>query len=213
MPGMYSPGHYDIAGFTVGVVERNGVLPTADIGAGDILIGIPSSGIHSNGYSLVRHLVGESGVGFSDPCPFKPGKTMGEELLTPTRIYVKALMPIIKKSMVKGMAHITGGGFIDNIPRVLNDTTQAVVDCTTWTLPDVFMWLMKAGNIDPYELGRTFNCGVGMVLIADPSKAEQIISELEAAGEVAFKIGHLQERAEGADQVVLEHVHKAWSQQ
>eukprot|EP01135_Chromosphaera_perkinsii_P009406 Nk52_evm82s1737 gene=Nk52_evmTU82s1737 len=211
MPGMYGPGHYDIAGFTVGVVERDMVLPKNNIGAGDVLIGVPSSGIHSNGYSLVRHLVSESGVSFSDPCPFEAGKTLGEALLTPTRIYVESLMPIIKKSLVKGMAHITGGGFIDNIPRVLDKNTQAIIDCNTWKLPSVFQWMMKVGNIDPFELGRTFNCGVGMVLIADATVANEVLKELEAAGEKAFKIGHLAERPAGAEHVVLENVQNSWS--
>ena len=153
MPGMYNPGDYDLAGFVVGAVKRDCLLPRLqDINIkSDVLLGLPSSGIHSNGYSLVRHLVSASGLTYQSPCPWMSSSTLGEALLTPTRIYVKELMPVLRQKLVKAMSHITGGGFIDNIPRCLPDNVGAEVDVSAWDLPPVFKWLKSQGNIASCE--------------------------------------------------------------
>eukprot|EP00128_Syssomonas_multiformis_P013382 Colp12_sorted_trinity150504_noHs@15541 len=190
----------------MGAVERNRVLPVMDsIGAGDVVLGLPSSGIHSNGYSLVRHIVKLNGLDYNMPCPFEHqgNLTLGRALLTPTKIYIRALLPEVKNQTIKGMAHITGGGFIDNIPRVLPDNVQAVIDGSSWPLPPVFQWLQKLGGIAPIELARTFNCGIGMVLIVEASKADAVMAGLKARGEPVFRIGHLAARAEGAEHVIM----------
>lgn len=148
MPGIYKPGDYDLAGFVVGAVERDQILPRMDeIVSGDVLLGLPSSGIHSNGFSLVRHVIKLAGLSYDSPCPFEEGRTLGEALLTPTRIYVKQLLPVIKSGKVKAMAHITGGGFLDNIPRILPSGLGAKIDTDSWSLPPVFQWLKKVGGI------------------------------------------------------------------
>ncbi|KAJ2348144.1 Bifunctional purine biosynthetic protein ade1, partial [Coemansia sp. RSA 2618] len=166
MPGLYAKGDYDVAGFAVGAVERTEILPrVAEIGSGDVLIGLASSGIHSNGFSLVRKVVARAGLDFGSACPWAAGQSVGEALLTPTRIYVKALLPLVHSRLVKGMAHITGGGFTDNVPRVLPKSVCASIDASTWELPAVFRWLKQVGNISADEMARTFNCGIGMVLV------------------------------------------------
>lgn len=198
MPGMYADGDYDLAGFAVGAVEREELLPRKDIQEGDVLLGLASSGIHSNGYSLVRRLVEDNNLSYSDASPIHEGETLGETLLTPTRIYVKPLLKAIRDSgAIKAMAHITGGGFDENIPRVLPDTLAAHIDGTSWALPAVFQWLRKLGGIDLSEMSRTFNCGVGMVVVVDADKATQVTEILQNEGETVYQLGTLKARGEG----------------
>lgn len=192
MPGLYASGDYDLAGFAVGAVERGHVLPRPDVAAGDILIGIASTGPHSNGYSLIRRLVADSGHTWDDPAPFAPGNSFATALLVPTRIYVKTLLNVIRISgAVKALAHITGGGLTENIPRVLPDGVAAHIDLGTWKAPGVFGWLMAAGNLDREELVRTFNCGIGMVVVTPAADAEAVLSLIRTNGDTAFKIGRI----------------------
>ncbi len=193
MPAMYAPGHYDLAGFVVGAVERANILPKLDeMKAGDALIALPSSGPHSNGYSLIRKIVERSGLTLSDAAPFADGKTLGEALLEPTRLYVKATLPLIKAGLVKGLAHITGGGITENLPRMLPDTLKPVRDGDTVETPAVFQWMQQVGNVEEAEMLRTFNMGVGMVLAVDSGKADSVLSTLKDNGEPAFLYGHLE---------------------
>ncbi|KAJ2159805.1 Bifunctional purine biosynthetic protein ade1 [Coemansia sp. RSA 552] len=200
MPGLYAGGDYDVAGFAVGAVERSQILPrTSEIGAGDVLVGLASSGVHSNGFSLVRKVVGRAGLNFDSPCPWdSSAPSLGEALLTPTRIYVKPLLPLVRAQRVKAMAHITGGGFTDNVPRVLPCGVRAEIDAAAWPLPPVFSWLRRAGDIAPAEMARTFNCGIGMVLVVPAHDADAIVRDLAAAGEDAYVIGQLH-AADAAD--------------
>ncbi|MES2896677.1 MAG: phosphoribosylformylglycinamidine cyclo-ligase [Pseudomonadota bacterium] len=193
MPGMYSEGDYDLAGFSVGAVERGAVLPTLDTQkSGDVLIALGSSGPHSNGYSLVRRVVERSGLAWDAPAPFAPGKTLAEALMAPTRIYIKSVLPQIKAGRIKGAAHITGGGLIENPPRAIADGLAAKFDWDAWALPPVFQWLAEVGGISEHELRRTFNCGVGMVLIVAPEHLSDALDGLLAAGEDAFVCGELE---------------------
>jgi phosphoribosylamine--glycine ligase/phosphoribosylformylglycinamidine cyclo-ligase len=167
MPGMYHADDYDLAGFAVGAVERELLLPTPNIQAGDVVIGLPSSGVHSNGFSLVRKVVAVSGLEYSSPAPWNKETSLGESLLTPTRIYIKQLLPAIRQGLLKGMSHITGGGFTENIPRVFPSGSDlgCTVDAKAWELPEMWKWMMKVGNIEPMEMARTFNMGIGMVVL------------------------------------------------
>ncbi|MBN9334054.1 phosphoribosylformylglycinamidine cyclo-ligase [Devosia sp.] len=192
MPGMYHGNDYDLAGFAVGAAERDALLPRKDIAAGDTLVAIASSGVHSNGYSLVRKIVELSGIEWSADAPFAPGKTLAEALLEPTRIYVKSLLAALKAGIgIKALAHITGGGFIDNIPRVLPDDLAADVDLDAVTVPAVFGWLAKVGGMSEREMLRTFNCGVGMLVAVTPEDAEKLVEALTASGETAAIVGQL----------------------
>jgi phosphoribosylformylglycinamidine cyclo-ligase len=192
MPGMYGEGDYDLAGFSIGAVERGGVLPRFETqAAGDVLIGISSSGPHSNGYSLIRRIVALSGLSWDSPAPFQPGASLADALMAPTRIYVKSVLPLIKAGMIEGCAHITGGGLIENPPRAIADGLEPRFDWNAWTLPPVFAWLRQVGGVTDHELRRTFNCGVGMMLIAKPDKAEAVLAALKTAGETAFTCGEL----------------------
>ncbi|KAF0524585.1 phosphoribosylamine--glycine ligase [Gigaspora margarita] len=200
MPGVYNDGDYDLAGFAVGAVERGNILPRkSDINVADILIGITSSGVHSNGFSLVRKIVDKYNLGYESPCPWNTKLTLGEGLLTPTKIYVKRLLPLVKKGLVKAMAHITGGGFIDNIPRVIPEHLGVIIDSKSWKIPEVFKWLAKNGNIPSDELFRTFNCGIGMVLIVSPDDKINVINLLE-------KSSLLKEQGFDTDIYVIGHV-------
>ncbi|KAJ2836292.1 hypothetical protein FBU31_001404 [Coemansia sp. 'formosensis'] len=191
MPGLYAGGDYDVAGFAVGAVERSDVLPrTAEIAAGDVVIGLASSGVHSNGFSLVRKVVARAGLDLHGPCPWGEG-SLGAALLTPTRIYVKPLLPLVRGRLVKGMAHITGGGFTDNVPRVLPPHVGAELDAAAWPLPPVFRWVASAGGVAPAEMARTFNCGLGMVLVVARENADAVVAALADAGEAAYVVGHL----------------------
>ena len=196
MPGMYAPGDYDLAGFSVGAVERGQVLPRSDIVPGDVLIGLPSSGVHSNGYSLVRRLVADKHLAWDAKAPFAPLSTVAEALLTPTRIYVRALLAAIKATggatgAIKALAHITGGGLSENVPRVLPDTVAARIDLSSFAAPPVFGWLAAAGHIPDAEMLKTFNCGIGMVVVAAKDEAESVLAALRGAGETPLRIGEI----------------------
>lgn len=189
MPGMYPAGHYDLAGFVVGAVERENVLPRFDeMKAGDLLIGIASSGPHSNGYSLIRRIVERSGLGWDAPAPFA-NTPLGEALLTPTRLYSKAALPLIRSERIKGLAHITGGGLTENVPRMLPDDLAPRFDRSSWPVPDVFRWLQEDGNVAEDEMHKTFNMGIGLVFAVAPDQADRAIAELEALGEAPVVIG------------------------
>jgi len=192
MPGLYRAGDYDLAGFAVGAAERGGLLPRADIAAGDVILGLASSGVHSNGFSLVRRIVERSGLGWDAPAPFAPETSLAEALLTPTRIYVKPLLAAIRATgAVKALAHITGGGFPDNIPRVLPKSLAAELDLAEIAVPPVFSWLAATGAVADLEMMRTFNCGVGMIAIVAPESAGAVAAALEAEGESVMRIGRL----------------------
>jgi len=192
MPGMYDGDDFDLAGFVVGAAERGALLPLeGEMAEGDVLIGLASSGPHSNGYSLIRKVVEVSGLAWDAPAPFADGQTLGRALLTPTRIYVKSIVPLIKTGKIKGLAHITGGGITDNVPRMLPKHLSPKIDFTTWPRPAVFSWLQDTGNIDEAELRRAFNCGIGMVICCAPEDAAALQSALGEAGEDAYIIGNL----------------------
>lgn len=180
-----------MAGFAVGAVERDRILPRPDIAPGDILLGLPSSGLHSNGFSLVRKVVPLSGLNYSSPCPWSKEIALGRALLEPTKLYIKQVLPAAQKGLIKGMSHITGGGFIENIPRVLPKGLGCWIDASRWNLPPVFKFLMKHGNVEPLEMARTFNNGIGMVLVVDGSLVDEAIQELSAQGEPVYKIGEV----------------------
>ncbi len=188
MPGMYGKGDYDLAGFCVGVVEKQNIIDGSKVKAGDVLIAIASSGPHSNGYSLVRKIIEVSQADINATFG-ESGGTLGDALLAPTRIYVKTIHQLLAKFDIHAMAHITGGGLLENIPRVLPENTQAVIDENSWQLPDVFQWLQENGNVELNEMYRTFNCGVGMVLIASADEADAIISALKQNDETAWTLG------------------------
>jgi phosphoribosylformylglycinamidine cyclo-ligase len=193
MPGMYSGEDYDLAGFAVGAVERGAVLPRGDMAVGDELIGLPSSGVHSNGYSLVRRVVADAGLAWDGPAPFDKARPLAEALLEPTRIYVRPVLAAIRETgAIKGVAHITGGGLSENLPRVLPDGIAAHVDLGAWQAPAVFGWLGAAGGLDEAEMLRTFNCGIGMAMVAARDAAEAVVRALEAAGERPVRIGALE---------------------
>ena len=192
MPGMYSNKDYDLAGFSVGAVERDGILPSSDIAVGDVILGLSSSGVHSNGFSLVRKIIERVGLGWNDAAPFEKDKTIAEAFLEPTRIYVKPLLAAIHETgSVKAMAHITGGGFTENIPRVLPKGIGAKLDLSKVSPPKVFGWLSKSGGVEQSEMLRTFNCGVGMIVVVSAEKANEVQSVLEANGESVTRMGAL----------------------
>ncbi|MFO7298415.1 MAG: phosphoribosylformylglycinamidine cyclo-ligase [Pseudomonadota bacterium] len=192
MPGMYADQDYDLAGFSVGAVERGSLLPRSDIAVGDVLIGLASSGPHSNGYSLIRRLVANEGLSWDAPASFAPDRSLAEALLEPTRIYVRPVLSAIRETgAIKAVAHITGGGLIENVPRVLPNGIAAVVDLSSWTAPAVFGWLAQAGRLETAELLRTFNVGIGLVLIVSKSQADAVMTYLRAQGETPRIIGEL----------------------
>ncbi|HEV8407245.1 MAG TPA: phosphoribosylformylglycinamidine cyclo-ligase, partial [Sphingomicrobium sp.] len=195
MPGMYSPGDYDLAGFCVGAVERDKVLTGATIRPGDLLLGLVSSGVHSNGFSLVRRIISEKGWNLAESLPGEGGRSLGQMLLEPTRIYVRLLLPLIQRGLIKGLAHITGGGLLENIPRVLPDGCHALVDTNSWQLPPIFAQLQAGGQVEPREMARTFNCGIGMVLIIEPNNREAVSMALGDENEI--EIGMIEEGPRG----------------
>ena len=197
MPGMYASGDYDLAGFCVGAVERDQVLTGADIAPGDVILGLASSGVHSNGFSLVRRLIADNGWMLDRPALFDHDSLLGDVLLVPTKIYVKSLLPLIRGGLVKGLAHITGGGLLENIPRVLPETCHAVVNADAWPLPRLFAFLQAGGAIEPQELARTFNCGIGMAAIVRQKDAEVVVTALQEAGETVHRIGQIDRGARG----------------
>jgi phosphoribosylformylglycinamidine cyclo-ligase len=200
MPGLYKAGDYDLAGFAVGAAERGTLLPRG-IEVGDAVIGLAASGVHSNGFSLVRKIVEQSGIGFEDPAPFSPVLTLGSALLTPTRLYVKSCLRAIRETgAVRGLAHITGGGFTDNIPRVLPDNLGVRIDLARLPVLPVFKWLAQQGGIPELELLRTFNCGIGMIAIVKSDSVDAVMSVMTEAGESVGVLGEVVSAA-GADRV------------
>ena len=211
MPGMYAAGDYDLAGFAVGAVERGQELTGTDVAEGDVVLALASSGVHSNGFSLVRKVAERAGTDFADPAPFQDGVTLAEALLTPTRIYVKSCLAAIRSGPshggVKAFAHITGGGLLENIPRVLPDGLGVDLDAAAWPLPPVFSWLRTAGGITPHEMLRTFNCGVGMIVIVDVDQAGHLETLFRDAGEDVFTIV----KTDGPEDVRVGNLDEAWS--
>jgi len=198
MPGMYHDGDYDLAGFSVGAAERGDLLPQ-DVTPGDVILGLASAGVHSNGYSLVRRIVAASGLAWSAPAPFAEGQTLAQALLTPTRIYVKSLLALHRAGKLRAAAHITGGGLPGNLPRVLPQGMRAVIDGSAWTLPPVFRWMAGVGNVASDEMLRVFNCGIGMAVLVRAEDVAEATALLEAHGETVLRIGVLQAGDDGAD--------------
>src|SRR5262245_22448962 len=202
MPGVYHGNDYDLAGFAVGAVERNAVLPRNDIRAGDVILGIASSGVHSNGFSLVRKVIAKSKLKWSAAAPFDKKKKLGAAILTPTRIYVKPLLAAIRETKaIKALAHITGGGFPDNIPRVLPNNTGARIDLDSIPVLPVFQWLAAVGGIAEKEMLRTFNCGIGMIAVVEPRKADAVMKVLKREGETVLRLGEVVTAAKGKPRV------------
>ena len=197
MPGMYAEGDYDLAGFCVGAVERSQALSGEAIQPGDVILGLASSGVHSNGFSLVRRLISDKHWKLDRPALFDHGRLLGDTLLEPTRIYVKSLLPLVRDGKIKGLAHITGGGLLENIPRVLPDHCHAMVDAGAWPLPPLFAFLQAGGAIEPGELARTFNCGIGMVAIVAAEAADAVAAALARSGETVHRIGTIEAGTRG----------------
>lgn len=205
MPGMYEGEDYDLAGFCVGVVEKDGIIDGSKVATGDVILGLNSSGPHSNGYSLIRKIVDRAGVDLDADIE---GTTLADALMAPTRIYVKPLLSLIKESGVDvhALSHITGGGLLENVPRVLPDNAVAAIDVSTWQRPAIFSWLQREGNIDEREMYRTLNCGIGMVVVVPESQADQAVAYLQAQGEQVQRIGIIRERQGDEEQVALENL-------
>lgn len=210
MPGMYADGDYDLAGFAVGAVERGQVVTGRNVRPGDVVLGIASTGVHSNGFSLVRRVVAGEGLEWHAPAPFARGQSLGEALLTPTRIYVRSCLALCRAGLVKAMAHITGGGLVENVPRVIPDDVTVEIDARRWALPPVFRWLMTAGDIAPTEMVRVFNCGIGMVAVVDAADAERAMAVLREHGESVTAIGHVARREPGAEGCRVVGLDEAW---
>ena len=199
MPGLYAGGDFDLAGFAVGAVERDAILPRGDIGRGDVVLAVASSGLHSNGFSLVRKLVADCGLALDAPAPFDNRNSLGRALLTPTRIYVKAVLGAIRATgAIKALAHITGGGLTENLPRVLPEGVAARIDLAALPVPPVFRWLAELGAIPEAEMLRTFNCGVGMAVVVPAGEAEVVAAALRAEGETVVIVGRIEERRDAA---------------
>jgi len=214
MPGMYRGDDFDIAGFAVGAVERESILTGTEARAGDIILGLESSGLHSNGFSLVRQIAEDAGLSWDVSAPFaqyaSQGASLGECLLTPTKIYVKSCLAAIAVGGVKGLAHITGGGLTENIQRVLGPDLRAGLDAESWPLPPVFQWLARQGQIEDHELARTFNCGIGMVVIVDPDAANAVQQSLNEGGESVYRIGIVEPTTGDSRDTVIAATDTAW---
>lgn len=189
MPGMYGKGDYDLAGFALGAAERGTLVGGEGVAAGDVVLGLASSGVHSNGFSLVRKLVSDHDLDLRHPAPFDASRPLGEALLTPTRIYVKSVLELVRAGHAKALAHITGGGLIENIPRVIPDGHVVRLKASAWTAPPVFAWLARMGSIESIEMARTFNCGIGMAVVVAAGAADAATTLLQSAGETVFRIG------------------------
>jgi phosphoribosylformylglycinamidine cyclo-ligase len=200
MPGMYPAGEYDLAGFAVGVVEKNQIVDGSTIGEGDVVLGLASSGAHSNGYSLIRKIIGTRR---DDLTQELAGSTLGDALLAPTRIYVKAILQLLAKLPVKGLAHITGGGLTENVPRIMPERLTACMERKAWPLTPLFAWLQRAGNVSDDEMLRVFNCGIGMVVIVGQEHAQAAIATLQATGETVWRIGAVHERKGNEPQAIV----------
>ena len=210
MPGMYANEEYDLAGFAVGAVERDAVLDGRNIQMGDVVLGLASTGLHSNGFSLVRKIVDDLELDYKAPAPFDTDQ-LGKALLTPTKIYVRSCLAAHKAGLIKGLAHITGGGLLDNIPRILPDGLGVRLDATQWPLPPVFRWLGEAGSLEVQEMARTFNCGIGMAVITAPEHADAALESFTKAGETACRIGSVTSLADTtAARVIVEGAAAAW---
>jgi phosphoribosylformylglycinamidine cyclo-ligase len=211
MPGMYTPGEYDLAGFAVGVVEKSRIIDGSTIQPGDVVLGLKSDGAHSNGYSLIRKIIERSGMEHligpesdsSGASAATPQQTLADLALAPTRIYVKPVLKLLAEMPVKGMAHITGGGIVENVPRVLRDDLTARIDRKSWSMPPLFQWLQREGNVADDEMFRVFNCGIGMVLVVAESDADRASALLEAEGETVWRIGDIDRRASGEPQTIV----------
>lgn len=204
MPGMYRDGDYDLAGFSLGAVERTELLPRKDVGPGDVILGLASDGVHSNGYSLVRRIVERSGLAWTDEAPFHNGQNLGTALLTPTRLYVKSVLSVIRATgAVKALAHVTGGGITENLPRVLPAGTIARIDLSNLIVPPVFRWLASVGAVAPEEMLRAFNCGIGMAVVVPAEREEEVADAFAAAGETVIRLGVIEPGA-GAAHVVYD---------
>ena len=212
MPGMYAAKDYDLAGFAVGAAERGRLLPR-DVAPGDVLLGLASSGVHSNGFSLVRKVIADDGLSFESAAPFASGRTLAEILMAPTRIYVKSCMPLVRDGRIKAMAHITGGGLVDNVPRVLPGGTRAVIDAAGWDMPPVFRWLKSTGRISDAEMARAFNCGIGLVVAVAADQADAVMAALKDAGEAVSRIGRIETLDDRTAEPVCDVVNmaKAWN--
>lgn len=213
MPGMYADGEYDLAGFSVGAVERDAVLTGDRVADGDIILGLPSAGLHSNGYSLVRRVVEAGSHDLAAPAPFDPARSLGEALLAPTRIYVRPLLAALRSeagAAIHGLAHITGGGLLENIPRVLPDGLMARLDASAWALPDVFRWLAGEGPVAPEELARTFNCGIGMAVIVSPDSVSEISVILQKHGSEPIRIGSVESAGGAVERIQIAGLEAAW---
>ena len=192
MPGLYAAGDYDLAGFAVGAVERDRLLPRTDLEAGDIILALPSSGVHANGFSLVRRVAEQARLDWDDPAPFAPDRTLGQALLTPTRIYVRQILETIRTTgAVKALAHVTGGGLTENVPRLLPEGVAAEIDLGSFTLPPEFRWLQAQAALDGKEMLRTFNCGIGMVVVVASADADAVAASLRKSGEASWRLGRL----------------------
>ncbi|MBI2295197.1 MAG: phosphoribosylformylglycinamidine cyclo-ligase [Betaproteobacteria bacterium] len=200
MPGMYPTGEYDLAGFAVGIVEKSRIIDGSTIADGDVVLGLASSGAHSNGYSLIRKIIAVKGIDLS--AGFH-GETLGEVILEPTRIYVKPVLKLTKAVKVKGLAHITGGGLIENVPRIIPEALAARIERAAWPMPPLFGWLKEQGNIADQELYRVFNCGIGMVAVVGAAEAGAALKALRAAGEIAWRIGRIERRVKNGPQVMI----------
>jgi len=203
MPGMYDGEDYDLAGFCVGIVEKSKILDGSRVKEGDVLLGLASSGPHSNGYSLIRKVIELQQANLSDA--FEDA-TLGETLLAPTRIYVKSILRLLDEVTVSALSHITGGGLLENIPRVLPNHSKAVIDCSSWEMPPIFKWLKQGGNIDSHEMYRTLNCGIGMVIAVPSSEQQHAIDVLTDMGEQVFTIGHIAKSENETPTVALENI-------
>lgn len=209
MPGLYARGHLDLAGFALGAVERDAVLPRPGIAPEAVVLGLPSSGVHSNGFSLVRLILAEQGLAVADPAPFAPGSSLAEALLVPTRIYVRGCLAAARTGAVLAMAHVTGGGLVENLPRVLPEGVVARLDARRWPLPPVLAWLARVGRLRPEELARTFNGGLGMLLVVEPERVGEVRAALVSAGETPLEVGRI-EPGSGPPRVILEGTEGSW---
>ena len=209
MPGLYAGQDYDLAGFAVGAAERGSLVDGTSCAPGDVVLGLASSGLHSNGFSLVRKIVAQSGYAWTDPAPFAAHRSLADEVLLPTRIYVKSCLQAVRAGYVKALAHITGGGFFENIPRVIPPHVRVRLMADAWPLPPVFRWLIHQG-VTPLEMARTFNCGIGMIVVVAPHHVDAAIQSLSDCGETCHVIGQLEERTGTDDPIHLERLETAW---
>lgn len=211
MPSMYEEGDYDLAGFSVGAVERDRILTGLDIRENDLVLGIASSGLHSNGFSLVRKIIKDQNLSYKSPLEYDASRIIMDEVLIPTKIYIKSLLPLVKETnLIKGLANITGGGLLENIPRVIPEGLTVDLDAKSWPLPNIFKWLKSAGQVEDQDLARTLNCGIGMVAIVRPEDAPPLTERLIQSGETVHSIGKIT-RADRADCVAIHHMDTEWN--